>query len=202
MIRALQEPRFSVDICLIKAYYSIVRMGKAPVASAGHVTKTEFALSYGGGGFNAKARRPSAARPNQNEEGGWKRPEISQGNRCQGNNPENAFLHSLDKHSPDFVFFQQLGGPAILSDMRDVDGLQCRGAKAFHSLLLASWRWNPHADWGLGRIAPADVSPAAESRPSHLIIQYSIHLLCFMISSLQASLFSPCFTIFDENQPK
>jgi hypothetical protein len=36
------------------------------------------------------------------EDGGWKRPESSQGNGCQGNKPESAFSHSLDNHSPDF----------------------------------------------------------------------------------------------------
>jgi hypothetical protein len=34
---------------------------------------------------------------NHREDGGWKSREKSQGNVCQGNNPENAFSHSLDK---------------------------------------------------------------------------------------------------------
>jgi hypothetical protein len=29
--------------------------------------------------------------------------EKCQGNVCQGNNPENAFFHSPDNHSPDFA---------------------------------------------------------------------------------------------------
>jgi hypothetical protein len=41
------------------------------------------------------------------EDGGCKRQEKSQGNVCQGNNPENAFFHSLDYHSPDFALDRQ-----------------------------------------------------------------------------------------------
>jgi len=52
-------------------------MGKAPTASVGHVPKTELAL-HGGGGFNAKAPWLGAAGLNQNEKGGWKRPETCQ----------------------------------------------------------------------------------------------------------------------------
>ena len=44
------------------------------------------------------------------KDGGWKRPEECQGNDGQGNKPENAFFHSLDKHSPDFVSFPVNGG--------------------------------------------------------------------------------------------
>jgi hypothetical protein len=37
--------------------------------------------------------------------------ERSQGNDCQRNNHENAFFHSVDKHSPDFGFSPQNSGP-------------------------------------------------------------------------------------------
>jgi hypothetical protein len=33
--------------------------------------------------------------------GGWARPERSQGNDCQGNNLNEALFHSPDRHSPD-----------------------------------------------------------------------------------------------------
>jgi hypothetical protein len=41
------------------------------------------------------------------QDGGWKRPQKSQGNRCQGNKNENALSHSPDHHSLDFGFLPQ-----------------------------------------------------------------------------------------------
>jgi hypothetical protein len=64
------------------------------------------------------------------EDGGWKIREKSQGNECQGNNPENAFSHSLDNHSPDFAVdtvFNRAGGGKILAKMTDSDGLPNNG---------------------------------------------------------------------------
>jgi hypothetical protein len=70
----------------------------------------------------------SAASRNQSEDDGWKRPEISQGNDCQGNDPEPALFHSPDKHSPDFGFFRQDDGPGIFPEMRTADALPCSAA--------------------------------------------------------------------------
>jgi hypothetical protein len=50
------------------------------------------------------AAQPAATKAKPADDG-WKRPEKCQGNDCQGNNPENAFSHSLDRYSPDFGFF-------------------------------------------------------------------------------------------------
>jgi hypothetical protein len=64
-----------------------------------------------------RRKKPSAAEPQPNR--GWKRPESSQGNGCQGNKPEDALSHSLDNDSPDFGFFAQNGGLRIFSRMPD-----------------------------------------------------------------------------------
>jgi hypothetical protein len=79
----------------------------------------------------------SAASRNHKEDGGWKSREKSQGNVCQGNNPENAFSHSLDSHSPDFAFdnvFNRMGGLKILAKMERnrVSRKSCRKCAIFH----------------------------------------------------------------------
>jgi hypothetical protein len=61
-----------------------------------------------------KAWRSMTATNAKKKGGGWKRPEECQGNDGQGNKPENAFFHSLDKHSPDFGSFLANGGQGIL----------------------------------------------------------------------------------------
>jgi hypothetical protein len=66
------------------------------------------------------------------DDGGWKSREKSQGNACQGNNPENAFSHSLDNNSPDFALdkvFERVAGLKILAKMRDSDRLHRKDAK-------------------------------------------------------------------------
>jgi hypothetical protein len=84
--------------------------------------------------FQRKAAKPprrSAASRNQRADGGWKRREKSQGNVCLGNNPENAFSHSLDNHSPDFALdsaMNRMGGLKILAKISDTEGLH-RSAK-------------------------------------------------------------------------
>jgi hypothetical protein len=46
--------------------------------------------------------RPAATKMNMEmTNGGWAGPERSQGNDCQGNNPNEALFHSPDRHSPD-----------------------------------------------------------------------------------------------------
>jgi hypothetical protein len=76
-------------------------------------------------GFSRKEH--SAASRNHREDGGWKSRKKSQGNVCQGNNPENAFSHSLDNHSPDLALenvFKRVGGRKIFAKLRDSEGLQ------------------------------------------------------------------------------
>jgi hypothetical protein len=77
-----------------------------------------------------KWERRGAASRNHREEGGCKSRKKSQGNVCQGNNPENVFSHSLDDHSPDFAFvnvFNRVGRLKILAKGSDWDGLQSAG---------------------------------------------------------------------------
>ena len=69
---------------------------------------------------------------NHREDGGWKSRGKSQGNACQGNNPENAFSHSLDNNSPDFALdnvFERVSGLKILAKVRDPDRLHCKDAE-------------------------------------------------------------------------
>jgi hypothetical protein len=75
-------------------------------------------------GRNDKPRITQSGQPQP--QGGWKNREKSQGNVCQGNNPENALSHSPDNHSPDFAWgnvFNRVGGAKILAKMSDSDGL-------------------------------------------------------------------------------
>jgi hypothetical protein len=61
------------------------------------------------------------------------------GERCQGNNPEHASSHSLDKYSPDFALSNELFPPdgriKTLAGMRDADELQ---RKVLPEILLAA----------------------------------------------------------------
>jgi hypothetical protein len=80
---------------------------------------------------------PERQSRNHREDGGWKSREKSQGNVCQGNNPENAFSHSLDNHSPDFAFdnvFNRMGALKILAKMERnrVCRKSCRKCAIFH----------------------------------------------------------------------
>jgi hypothetical protein len=73
------------------------------------------------GGLQSSA---ASRNPSEHGRGGWKRPENSQGNGCQGNNPESDFSIPLTNIPPDFGFFPLIGGQGILLDMRDAGGLQ------------------------------------------------------------------------------
>jgi hypothetical protein len=75
------------------------------------------------------AKEHSAATCKDSEDGEWNSREKSQGNECQGNNPENAFSHSPDYHSPDFAVDNVLNrvvGQKFLAKMSECDGVQCK----------------------------------------------------------------------------
>jgi len=56
--------------------------------------------------------------------------------------------------------------------------------------------------WRIGPDRGGGGSTAAESRARPVILIYSIHLVCFMIPSLQACLIPPVLTIFERNEFK
>jgi hypothetical protein len=101
--------------------------------------------------------------------------------------------------------------------LRMADGrfnAKSRGCKAAIPIRKrdAPLRWILHSYWGLrrrrnatcrggalrrkGGMAVGGGEAAAESRSRPLILQYSIHLVCFMILSLQTCLFSISFEQF------
>jgi hypothetical protein len=150
LARIRSNPHFSVDISRIKAYYSIVRMGKAKVQSDGAGLRRIFPRTADIGA-NAKAQRPfiaCAAIPGFSVS--LKRP-------LPRRNTRNAEIR------------------AYVVLIVAIHALFCGQFVFGCGWPRRAFGWIAHADWGLGRIAPVEVSKATKCAARTLIIQYSIN---------------------------